>query len=502
MPTSDDDVLRVLVLTPTGRDGAITCELLRRHGIESVECATPDALIAGIASGAGAAVVSDEALTERARRKLGEFVSGQPTWSDFPIVVVGERAINRDDDGKLGDLGNVNVLDRPVRLRTMVAAVRAALRARERQYAARREIRSRDEFLAMLGHELRNPLGAISLAADLLQTAETAREREHERAIIARQTRHLARLVDDLLDVARVTHGKIVLDRAAVDLGELAAAVLHTLVPVAEAAGVTLSLHAADRVVASVDRVRIEQIFTNLLTNAIKYTPHGGKARIDVARHGDLAHVEFVDTGIGIEPDLLERVFDLFAQASQGLARSRGGLGLGLTVARNLVRLHGGDISAKSEGAGRGSTFVVRFPVAGARVESAPPRPVRESLAPKRIVVVEDSDDNRELIALMLSRQGHAVATASDGPEGLESILTSKPDVALVDLGLPGFDGLELARRVRAAGERGVKLVALSGYGRREDKENAQSAGFDLHLTKPIQENRLVEALRNLATTT
>jgi PAS domain S-box-containing protein len=357
--------------------------------------------------------------------------------------------------------------------------------------------RAKDEFLAMLGHELRNPLGAIVGAARVLQMAGIHGEAAGRAgAVIARQVEHLSRLVDDLLDVSRVTMGKALLSRNPLDLAEVVAHAMSTW----RASG-RLDRHRVSVDVSPVwvdaDETRIEQILSNLLGNALKYTPTGGDIAVRVRREDDSAVLEVTDTGAGIPPELVNRMFDLFVQGERGLDRRHGGLGIGLTLVRRLVELHGGRVTAASEGSDRGSMFTVRLPSIKAPARVAEPVPVRTAESRRRrILIVEDNDDAREMLQMTLALAGHEVHEAPDGPAGLERALAVRPDVALIDVGLPGLDGYEVARRLRAGqgGDR-IVLIAITGYGQAEDRRRALDAGFDAHLTKPVEPERLAELI-------
>jgi signal transduction histidine kinase/ActR/RegA family two-component response regulator len=492
----------VLVCTPRRRDADLTVQLLERDGLAGQVSSGIDALCRAIHEGAGAALLSEDVLTAPAFAQLTALLAAQPPWSDFPILVftASELPRTRGFHDAVRALGNVTFLDRPVQVRSMLAAVHAAVRGRRRQYAARRAIESRDEFLAMLGHELRNPLGAIRLAGELLAHPTGEEKHAKQRAIIDRQTRHLARLVDDLLDVARVSYGKVVLRLEPVSLAEVLHASFQSFEAAARARELALTLRIDESpALVSGDRDRLEQIFGNLLANAIKYTPPGGSVRVQLTRAGSEYVACVVDTGIGIAADVLPTVFELFRQADHSLDRAQGGMGLGLTLVRSLVQLHGGTVEALSEGADRGSAFAVRLPVlasesqaAGAR--SKPPEP----LVSRRIVIVEDNDDLRVMQEQLLRLAGHDVEAAISGPSGVERILAVRPDVAFVDLGLPGFDGYEVARRVRAACETSILLIAVSGYGQLQDRKRAQDAGFDGHLTKPVGLEDFVASMARL----
>lgn len=347
--------------------------------------------------------------------------------------------------------------------------------------------RAKDEFLAALSHELRNPLAAITNAIAALDhrvgsTEETARRLLQ---IVHRQTRHLTRLVDDLLDVARAAAGKIVLDRQPVDLSDIAGGCVRSLRESGRARGHRVTFR-AESVIVSADTTRLAQVITNMLDNAIKFTPPGGSVDVDVMREGQEAVLRVSDTGIGIDPAMLPRVFEPFVQAEQPIDRSVGGLGIGLTLSRRLVEAHGGTITAASEGRGRGAQFTVRLPIETAGT----PRPAPPAESPDRsrtIVVIEDNDDARESLRLLLESFGHRVLDAADGPRGLELALHHRPEVVLIDLGLPGLDGYEIARTLRAGpGGRTTLLIAVTGYGQAEDRRRSRDAGFDAHLVKPV----------------
>jgi signal transduction histidine kinase len=371
--------------------------------------------------------------------------------------------------------------------------------AREQQ--ARRDAeqanRAKDEFLAMLGHELRNPLNAIAGAtAVLAHGSATPEQAARAREVIQRQVSSLRELVDELLDVARVTSGKIVLNRQPLDVS----AVVRGIVSVMGAAG-RLGRHRVETELAEAwiagDETRLEQVVANLLDNAAKYTPDGGRITVRVRQEADDAVLEVEDTGVGIAPELMPRVFDLFTQGERTLDRAQGGLGLGLALVRRLVELHGGDVKAESEGAGRGTRLVARFP-ALPRPEVARPSGEANAAArpPLRVLVIEDNPDGRETLATMLRLSGHEVTEAESGPGGVEAAQANPPDLAIVDIGLPGFDGFEVARRLRADPRTAAtRLAALTGYGQEDDRQHAVAAGFDWFLVKPADPRALEDVI-------
>ena len=357
--------------------------------------------------------------------------------------------------------------------------------------------RAKDEFLAMLGHELRNPLGAISSAVRLLGPPETVSERAIlARDVIARQTRHLTRLVDDLLDVARVMTGKVLLERQPLDLGDVVTRHVTSLRATGKMQEHVVNLETTP-VWVDADVIRIEQIVGNLVSNALKYTPAGGTITIRVRQDEGSAVLTVEDTGVGMPPHLQSRIFDLFVQGERRLDRTQGGLGIGLTLVRRLVELHGGTVEAFSEGPDLGSRFTVRLrAITAPRALGDASRPPGWSVASRRILVIEDNADARAMLRHLLEIAGHEVHEASDGRQGFEMALSIQPDVALIDLGLPGLDGYEIARRLRAADERrNILLVAVTGYGSPEDRERSLMAGFDVHLVKPVDPDLLAGVL-------
>jgi PAS domain S-box-containing protein len=417
----------------------------------------------------------------------------EPGWLDVEMTTRSGRAVQtswsnvRLSDGSRVGVG-LDITERKAHEAELVAARGAAERAN----------RAKDEFLAMLGHELRNPLSAIGSAVAVLERLRLDDLRgARATQVIARQTQHLARLMDDLLDVGRVVTGKITLERRAMDVLAAARRAVATL----RAAGVTerhdISVDGRP-VWVDGDATRLEQVVTNLVSNALKFTPSGGTIRVWVGTEDGGAVLRVSDTGVGMSAELLPRIFDLFVQGDQPPERSSGGLGIGLTLVRQLVELHGGRVEARSSGAGQGSVFTIRLPSAKLSGGEGPGT-VQAMLPPCRILIVEDNADARDMLLALLSLEHHEVFTASDGPAGVDAAVRLRPDVALVDIGLPGLNGYEVARRIRATeAGRAMKLIALTGYGQQEDTRQARDAGFDLHLVKPVEPRRLDDALRGL----
>jgi signal transduction histidine kinase/AmiR/NasT family two-component response regulator len=356
--------------------------------------------------------------------------------------------------------------------------------------AAEAASRAKDEFLAMLGHELRNPLAPILTALHLMRLRGIGGERE--RSVIERQVEHMVSLVDDLLDVSRITRGKIQLKHDAVDLADVVATAIEMTSPAMEERRHVLQVDVPRGLVVRGDEARLAQVVANLLTNAAKYTDPNGRIRITARRDRDDAVLVVADDGAGIAPEMLPHVFDLFSQEPQSIERSEGGLGLGLAIVKSLVTAHDGSVRAHSAGRGQGSEFEVRLPLAST-VRAEAPRGATSSLpsgAPRsglKILVVDDNHDAAELLATALLAVGHEIAVAHDGPTALAVARDVMPDVALLDIGLPVMDGYELARRLRALpGLESVKLAAITGYGQESDRAKSRIAGFDAHLIKPV----------------
>jgi len=497
------------VLAPAGRDARLAEAVLQEAGIAARICPDVAQFVAALNHEPAVALLTEHALTAELRRQLHAWLETQPLWSDLPLVVLAGHPPSLEGKRQLAavlaELGNVTVIERPMHSETLVSTVRAALRARGRQHQAREllsqleeAIRERDRFLAILSHELRNPLGAIRNATEVLSRRITSQPQSQQPlAIVDRQTRHLARLVDDLLDVARVSTGKIALRKATCELGELIERAARQLESAISQGGLRLRTRFARRpIMLDADPVRIEQVISNLLTNAVKYTPAGGTIDVIVDVDAHQAVVRVVDSGVGIAPDMLGSVFNMFVQADRSLDRAQGGMGIGLTLVRLLVELHGGHVAATSAGPGRGSEFTITLPLAPAATDTPAETAPAEASTRRHVLLVEDSVDNREMLQALLEMDGHRVDTAADGFEAVEQGVALRPDVAIIDIGLPGIDGYEVAQRLRASLGQGIRLVALTGYGQPEDRAKAKKAGFNVHLIKPVGLPELEAALQ------
>jgi PAS domain S-box-containing protein len=378
----------------------------------------------------------------------------------------------------------------------------------ERELRARAEVleemdKRRNEFLAMLGHELRNPLSPIVTSLAILRQEKTTSPlAEKARTIIERQVKHLVRLVDDLLDVARITRGRVELRKERVPLNHLIDRAVEAVGPLVAAQGHDLSVSAPRGTLwLDVDPARIQQVLVNLLSNACKYTPAQGAIRLVVHREGERVAISVKDNGVGIAPEVLPKVFDLFIQAERSLARSEGGLGIGLTMVKSLVEMHGGSVVARSEGAGKGSEFIIWLPVVRPAVVATPSKSAELPRVPAgralRILVVDDNVDAAQSLALLLRAYGHEVVdVVHDGPSAVEAIRTKKPSVVLLDIGLPGMNGYEVAQRVHEQEiEPPPHLIAVTGYGLESDRLRARQVGIGHYIVKPVDPNRLQEIL-------
>ena len=433
------------------------------------------------------------------------FGAVERAWSTGESFVAHERRVHgdrfvtyscrpfRDLDGRID---GVAVFGSDV-TELVLARHRSEALAEQAQLADRRK----DEFLAMLGHELRNPLAPIATAVKLMELRGDPESRR-EREVIERQLAHLSRLVDDLLDVQRIAHGKIALSRRVLDVAEVAAKAVEQATPLFESRQHDLAISVPrGQLFVDGDPVRLSQVIGNLLNNAAKYTPPRGHVALSARREGDEIVLRVTDDGVGIPADFLPRVFDLFAQSQRSRDRAEGGLGLGLSVVRSMVTLHGGTVGARSDGPGKGSEFTLRLPAAKPPDASESARAARK-LAPAaggpRILIVDDNVDAAEILGETLSALGHPVAVAHDGPQALEVQRGFRADIGVFDLGLPVMDGYELVARMRELGIAPPKVVALTGYGLDDDRERSRQAGFDAHMVKPVELDELTQLIASM----
>jgi len=511
----DSPLLRVLMRPLTAKDGALASDVLGRSGINTLVCASMAQVVEELARGAGALLLSEEALAEPAAPDLLRALTAQPPWSDLSVLVLARPGADSGSVSAAMDLSaNVTVIERPIRVAALVSALRSALRGRRRQYELRdlfdglREADQRkNEFLATLAHELRNPLAPLRTVLDVLDSDKAAQvDTASMHALMSRQVDHMVRLVDDLMDVSRVTRAKIELRREHVAIDQVIRAAVELSRPAIDAAGHQLELEIADATMRVWgDAVRLAQVFSNLLNNAARYTPPGGSIRVHAERIARDAVVSVEDTGIGIPASMLDSVFDMFVQVSDTARAGGGGLGIGLTLVKSLVGLHGGTVKASSEGIGRGTRITVALPLAAQPVAGPHEAAVPDSAAnlPEPILVVDDNRDAADALAMLLGLLGARVAVAYGGVDALQKAEELQPAVAILDIGMPGMDGCELARRLREDPRHaGLALVALTGWGQEAERGRVAAAGFDRHVVKPVDLTQLTGVLQQLRTRT
>ena len=502
---------RVLLRAATSKDVTMARMVLERANFVVHSCTDLEEVVRELERGVGVLVLAEETLSA-GTDALKAGLATQGEWSEVPIIVLARQGASSPAIAQIMDhIPNVTVIERPMRIAAFVSAIRTALLARRRQYELRglltglREAdRRKTEFLAMLAHELRNPLAPMSNAVTLLTLkAPTPDDIAKYCQLMRRQIDHMVRLVDDLLEVSRITRGKIELRMETVVLDAIIRDAVEQSRPLFERVGHTLTvdLEGNDALVVRGDSLRLTQIFANLLNNAAKYTAPGG--RVSVSARSGAGHVQVLiaDNGAGIEPQMLESIFDMFVQANDTSKAAQGGLGIGLTLVRALVELHGGQVSASSNGLGRGASFCVSLPLSSDLVNLHPqPTAHKETDVPlqgKVILVVDDNVDAADALGELLTSLGASVLVAHDGYEALQVARTSDFNAAVLDLGMPGLDGFELARRLKAqAPEPGRTYIALTGWNEQTHRERIAQAGFDHHLLKPVDLPKLLKALQ------
>ena len=506
---------RVVLLPATRRDGQAVAELLAQNGLWCRVCASIREVVGELASEAGIVVLTDSAFGDSDFYALLAALKEQPSWSDIPLVLLSSAGTESARTMNVaGFMSNVTLLERPTTSRTLLSAIFTGLRSRQRQYELREQLtalrdvqeamrvadRRKDEFLAMLAHELRNPLAPLRNASELLPRLVSTTDPRVGSTIgmVQRQVTQLTRLVDDLLDISRITQGRIEMQRSTQDLASLVAHAIESVEPAMREKG--------HRVLQSIckqplhvdgDGARLLQSMANVLMNAAKYTDSSGEIHVDLRQDGSSAVFSVRDNGIGLPPELIPSIFDLFVQGERSLDRTAGGLGLGLCIVKRIVDMHGGAVTARSDGPGKGSTFEIRLPLAAAPAPDRRENP-RHLEERRRVLVVDDNADAADSLAMMFRLNGHDVETVYNAADTLVRAAAFDPEVILLDIGLPEMDGYTLARRLRASGS-GARLIALTGYGRPDDVSRALEAGFDAHVTKPVDFAKLEDMLSSPA---
>jgi signal transduction histidine kinase/ActR/RegA family two-component response regulator len=490
---------RILIYAPAGQDATLAAKVLATAHLPSHVCRNLAELAEQLELGAGAVLTVEEALAPGAYKMLHEYVTRQPDWSDLPILLLTHRGADSPPVRQaVKGLGNLSLMERPVRTLALITALQAILRARSKQYQVREAARRKDEFLASLGHELRNPLAPIRTSVSLLaHLYPGAPQVERIKSTVERQVRLLTRLVDDLLDVARITSGKIKLQRQQVTL----AAVMHHVSELCSAAADAKRIHVAyhlpaNQVTLNADYARVVQIFANILSNAIKFTPQGGHVLVSAHSDGERLEVRMRDSGIGLQADAIPRIFRMFEQSTTVNGQFSSGLGIGLSLSRQFAEMHGGSVEAFSEGAGKGSEFVIKLPVVCETRIAAPERGAPEEADGRkmRALVVDDNQDAADSLAALLEIDGFDVHAVYDGAAAVEASAQAVPDMIVMDLGMPGMDGYETARAIRQqAGAERILMIALTGWGQSDARRRTVEAGFDHHLVKPVELEQIVK---------
>lgn len=486
--------LRVLVYAPTGKDAVLAARVLESADVHTYVCSSMHEVVSEFEHWAGAILAMEETFTPASLKLLAENLDRQPPWSDIAVLVITRQGTDSPDlQTVMERLRNCTLLERPVRTRALISTVRSALNARRRQYQMRETEQRKDEFLASLAHELRNPLGPIRTSMGVLGlTYPAALTVTQVREVVERQIDHLTRLVDDLLDVARITSGKIVLQRERVALSSLIGHVMEICAPLNK------SMHTIDvqrppgDIMLDVDPVRVVQSLANILGNAIKFTPAPGTISLRIEADGNQVTFAIKDSGVGLEPEALEHIFDMFAQnnAEQARGRGMGGLGIGLSLAKRFTEMHGGTLAARSDGPGHGSEFVMTLPVVVA--EKSQPRTARKlglsvGARNRQVLVVDDNRDGADMLQRLFEADGFTVQTAYDGQQAVDAVKRARPDIVVMDIGMPGMDGYEAVRQIRLQPNgKDILIIALTGWGQDSAKRLATEAGFDHHLVKPV----------------
>jgi two-component system, sensor histidine kinase len=524
--------MRVLIVAPIGRDASAIAELLRSNRCQAQICGDPGEAASHLDRGAGILLLTEEALQLGHLPQLLQYLGQQPAWSELPVIVL--TAAGESHSAELVSLraaaGSITLLERPLGSATLLRSIEVALRSRRRQYQVRDLLESqqaresdlreseerlrqaivalqeadrrKDAFLATLSHELRNPLAPIRNAAEVLASPRlTPLQLRWTQSVIRRQTAHMALLLEDLLELTRITQGKLQLRKQACSLQSIFEAAVETARPLIERKGHQLSVSLPEDLPTFIaDPLRLAQVISNLLTNSAKYTDAGGRIELWSRLEEELL-IGVRDNGIGIPTEQVDQVFTMFSQIPSARARAEGGLGVGLALVRGLVELHGGVIEARSSGPGTGSQFVVRLPFEAASTLPATAAESESAVAPVgrlRILIADDNHDSADSLSMLLSMEGHEVQTAYSGLAAISAARTFRPDVALLDIGMPDVDGYAAAKRIREQrGGADIYLIALTGWGQDEDKRRASEAGFAMHLTKPVDPDQLRALLAN-----
>jgi signal transduction histidine kinase len=517
MPRRDLDQ-RVIICVESAQDADRIISLLDSLNIEGVSCPNYTALCSQITQGAGAIIVSGPHILHRAS-DLFAALHAQPAWSAIPTIVITDESAYTaalPDDLPSG----VTFLEQPIRIKTLLSIARIALSARHNQYLVRNllherealvellrnEAKMKNEFLATLAHELRNPLAPIRTGLQIIRMSSASNTTIKTLEMMERQVRHLVRLIDDLLDISRITRGKLEIRKQKVSLNSLLSDAVEASKPLIEAGHHTLTIAAPEELITlDVDPTRIAQVISNLLNNAAKYTPPGGVITLTARHNVDSIQIEVKDNGIGLSQEMLTKIFDMFLQVEPSTPLAQGGLGIGLSLARRLTEMHDGTVEATSAGPGKGSAFTITLPCkAPTHTNSLQPTGAGSSSPAycgkaHRVLVVDDQIDVAQSFKDLLSLLGQETRTAYNGPDALQTAQEFKPELIFLDIGLPGMTGYEVAQTLRAQKDTPpATLIAVTGWGDEDNIALAKQAGFDRHLTKPVDPLEIERILETL----
>jgi signal transduction histidine kinase/ActR/RegA family two-component response regulator len=503
------DELRILLKTITAKDASIAVTVLGHAGIRALACDSVPELVRQMRAGAGALLIAEEVLNDPEIAAVIAELKRQSAWSDLPVLLLARAGAESSSVIEAMDTGaNITVIERPMRIATLISSTRSALRARKRQYELREMLdglriadQRKSEFLATLAHELRNPLAPLSSALTILALKSlSAEDAKPYHEMMSRQVQHMTRLISDLMEVSRITLGKIELQTEILTLDGVVRDAIELSRPLLDGANHVLQLDAADaNLIVRGDAVRLAQVFSNLLNNAAKYTPNGGIIDVEIRRVGEFARVRVRDNGIGIADDMLDSIFDMFVQVGDSARVVTGGLGIGLTLVKSLVELHGGRVGAGSAGRGKGTEITVELPLAEGEAtlrEASKVGPIREN-----VLVVDDNREAADMLAILLQTMGAKTWVAYNAEEALRAADAFRPSIAFLDIGMPGMDGCELAQRLRASADHAAMLlIAVTGWGQTRDRDRIALAGFDHHLLKPLDITILAPLLEQRGT--
>ncbi len=503
----------VLVYAPSFSDSKVAVDVLTESRISAAPCGSLSSLVDNIAHGCGAVMIAEEGLERDQLIYLQAALEGQETWSDLPVIVLG-GANTKPSIEAFAKSGNISILERPFSKLTLVRAVQVALRARAKQYEVRKLLieqqdatKKRDEFFATLSHELRTPLNVILGWLEILRAGKlNESSRLDALEILDRNARMQKGLIDDLLDISRIVTGKMFFEATPIDIGGLLRSITASYIPRAIEKKIDLLLSIPNGIyMVEGDEQRLAQVVANLLTNAIKFTPNGGRVEVKFEPLRDVYKISVSDNGQGVDPAFLPYIFDRLKQEDMSTTRAHGGLGLGLAIASHIVEEHSGKIEASSDGRGKGTTFKVILPILATM--SAPSSKVEsfteeiKTLRGVRVLVVDDSPDILQLISVWLKKAEVDVKLVSSADEVLASIAKFKPHVLLSDIGMPEVDGYQLISKIRKLSKEeggNVPAVALTAYARDEERARALNAGFQMHISKPISSSQLINAVAKL----